>query len=423
MSKSETTTGRTRWLVVFLAFCAIFLDGLDTAAFPLTVPSLAKDWGVSPASFTVPLVATNLAVVLGYLVSGRLAASFGQRRIFLIGAAVFTVATPLTAAVFPLQSTEILTLARVIAGLGLGVVLPVGIAFATGYASARMEQAVSLIVAMGFVSGNSAAGFIGRDLIRSFGAQGFFWFASGISVIVVLTLVLFLPAEPQQQRKDTRQTERVRQLFLPGLRINTLLLWAFAFLVFVVYTTLLAWAPTFLTEFDFTVSDAALGIAFLGLGGVVGCACLVPITQFFGIGRAIVVMPIVGLACLGGAAFMDVGGTALLMFIAGVGAGVQASMTGQLGMAVAMYPPESRTTGIGLASALGRTGSLVGPGVAGILLALGGSAQGIMQLLIVPLALAVACAAILYVRTRRILPSDSQAETGAGTSAEVLRQM
>jgi AAHS family 4-hydroxybenzoate transporter-like MFS transporter len=200
-----------------------------------------------------------------------------------------------------------------------------------------------------------------------------------------------------------RATEeaRVGRLFTPALRTNTALLWAFAFLVFVAAYTLTSWVPTFLTGYGFSASQAPLGLAFLHLGGVLGGIVLIPLAARIGVTRAMVLMPALAAVCMVVASKAGLGGLALLLVLGGAGAGVTAGQIGQLALAVALYPVGARTTGVGWAAALGRVGSIVGPGVAGILLGLALSGQDIILLTAIPVLVALLAAAALWLRGRR----------------------
>ena len=76
------------------------------------------------------------------------------------------------------------------------------------------------------------------------------------------------------------------------------------------------------------------------------------------------------------------------------------SQIGQLTMAVSLYSTGARTTGLGWASALGRAGSIVGPGIAGILIGLALPGKDILLLTAVPVLIAAACAVLLRRRSR-----------------------
>ncbi|MEV5826817.1 MFS transporter [Spirillospora sp. NPDC052242] len=137
---SRAHDGRVLWTTVALAFAAVLVDGFDAAALAFSVPALGEQWDSSEAAFTAPLVLTNLGVVVGYLASGPLSARVGRRRLLISGVVFFAVATLLTALTLPRQSVPVLSITRVLTGLGLGAVLPAAVALAADHAPQRLRQ-------------------------------------------------------------------------------------------------------------------------------------------------------------------------------------------------------------------------------------------------------------------------------------------
>jgi AAHS family 4-hydroxybenzoate transporter-like MFS transporter len=86
--------------------------------------------------------------------------------------------------------------------------------------------------------------------------------------------------------------------------------------------------------------------------------------------------------------------------IAGLGAGLVTGGVGQSALAVSLYPRSLRTTGVGWALALGRTGSIVGPAIGGLLLSFGWSARDIVLTAIFPASLAILVLAVLGIMER-----------------------
>jgi MFS family permease len=74
------------------------------------------------------------------------------------------------------------------------------------------------------------------------------------------------------------------------------------------------------------------------------------------------------------------------------------------------YPAEIRSTGIGWATGIGRAGSIIGPGLAGILLQISIPAKYVILLAVIP-ALVSASAAFLLDRIRGAFSSEE--ESGA----------
>jgi len=66
-----------------------------------------------------------------------------------------------------------------------------------------------------------------------------------------------------------------------------------------------------------------------------------------------------------------------------------------------LYPASARTTGVGWSSAMGRVGSILGPGIAGAFLHLQWPARSIVALAAVPAFAAAATAFAIFVLMRR----------------------
>ncbi|MEU0794157.1 MFS transporter [Amycolatopsis sp. NPDC005961] len=396
MTSHENTGFRgIRFGVVGLAFLAVLLDGFDSASLSFVLPSLARQWGVASAGFTPAVVLTNIGVVLGYLASGRLAVRLGLRRMLITGTVLFAAGSLATALVLPLQSLTALSAVRLSTGLGLGVVLPGAVSLATAHHPAGQRQTVSVTVTLGLAFGGTVAGVFGGGLLASVGATGVFWIGGGLPLLLAVVMGRWLPAAPTSTG-STAAAARVGALFAPGLRAATLLLWTFAFLVFIASYTLQSWVPTLLTGYGFSPSQAPIGLAFLSFGGVIGGVVLLLLAARKGITFALMVLPAIGAVSMVVAATVGTDHTALLLALAGSGAGVTAGQIGQLTLAVAMYPPATRTAGVGWAAALGRVGSIVGPATAGVLLALSLPGDDIVLLTAIPVVVAAVSAAVLW---------------------------
>lgn len=387
--------------VIVLAFLAILLDGFDAATLAFVVPALSAGWKVPAAAFTAPLVLTNIGVVAGYMASGGLAARIGPRQLLVGGVVTFGIGSMLSALVLPTHSIALLSLTRVLVGLGLGAVLPVAVTFATRFAPERHRTPVSVAVTLGLASGSSIAGLFGRTLLTALGPAGVFWLAGGLPLVLAVVMILLLPRQlPELETAAEPSAEKaggvgVRGLFRPGLGQQTVILWAFAFLVFFTSYVLLSWTPTLLTSYGFSPTEAPIGLAYVSIGGVLGGLLLVPLSSAIGIMRSLVLTALVGMVCLLAAGVGAPGRIGLLLLLGGAGAGVVASQIGQLTAAVNLYPAATRTTGVGWAAALGRVGSILGPAIAGLLLALKLSPNNIILVCAVPTLIAAICAGVL----------------------------
>jgi MFS transporter, AAHS family, 4-hydroxybenzoate transporter len=397
------------WGVVVLSFLAVMFDGYDTATLAFVLPTLSEDWGVTPAAFTSAVVLTNIGVVVGYLSCGSVGAWVGRRTLLLLGVTLCGSSTLFTAFVLPTHSIALLSIIRLLTGLGFGVILPTAVALTVDHFPARRKELISAIVTLGLGSGMTLAGFTGGDLIQLVGTNGVFWVAGTPPLLLAAFMLFVYPADPLAGKaaNTAKHEAKVNRLFDPGLRLNTTLVWTFSFLVFIAAYTMHAWIPTLLTAYGFSAERAPLGLAANSLGGMIGFVLLVPLVGKIGIARCLILMPSLGVICMVVAARVQLDDTMLLLALGGAGAGITGGQLGQLIMALTLYPPGTRTTGIGWSSAMGRVGSIVGPGVAGLLLALALPGRDIILLATLPVLIAIACAFVLL---RRRAGATEQAE-------------
>jgi MFS transporter, AAHS family, 4-hydroxybenzoate transporter len=375
-----------------LCFLTILLDGYDTAVISFTAPSLAHDWNVSAAAFTPAFVATSLGAVIGYLCCGGLAARFGHRRLVIASVGFFGLMSLAT-----VLATDIaeLTLFRFITALGLGGAIPTAIALASGHADGRRRELTATIVTVAIVIGGTLGGIVAVPLLRRWGWQGPFVLGAILPVVSVPALIAWLPDTASRGGHGSPKT-----LFAHGLAVPTTLLWAMAFLSFMQSYSFTYWLPLLLTSFGFDRASAALGNTYIGAGGIAGVVLMACFVQRVGSARYL------GGAFLVGAGFVLLiafGGLPnetlpVLLFLTGAGLGIGG--VGQAAIGAMLYPASMRTTGVGWSSAMGRIGSILGPGIAGAFLHLQWPARSIVALAAVPAIAAAATAFAIFILTR-----------------------
>ncbi len=400
-STDRREISKTPLALIIVLFIAMMIDGFDTTALGFVVPTLAAQWDVPPAAFTFALVAANIAVVLGYTTSGWLTHRLGRRTVLIASILVIAIGSALTAVVLSAESTALLTAVRFITGLGLGAILPPAVSLAAAASPPRRREAVSIAVTMGLGAGAAVGGILGSRIIASSGPAAVFWVGAIAPVVISVVVLLVL----RNVREADRGAEvlaagitgksKVAGLFREGRAPSTALLWAFAFLIFVANYTLISWVPTLLVSYGFDPAQAAVGSSASGIGGLIGAFLLIPLAARFGTARILVVTTTIAAIFLVLAAVLVVPPPVLLVLVAVIGAGL-VGMVGQASMAVALYPDVLRTTGVGWAAALGRIGSIVGPAIGGLLLALAFGAREILALAAIP----VAAAAVIVGRDR-----------------------
>ena len=122
-ARSDTRPGKP-WVLVTMCV-AVLLAQVDTSVVNLAVHSIGSALRASVSGLQWVLDAYNLTYALLLLTGGLLADLYGRRRLFLIGAAVFTGGSVLCAGAPTIQA---LIAGRAIAGAGAAMLLPASLA-------------------------------------------------------------------------------------------------------------------------------------------------------------------------------------------------------------------------------------------------------------------------------------------------------
>jgi EmrB/QacA subfamily drug resistance transporter len=151
----EARTERSRWMALYVLCAGVLMIVLDATIVNVALPSIKQDLGFSQNNLAWVVNAYLIAFGGLLLLAGRLGDLIGQRRIFLIGLAIFTVAS---AACATAQSQGMLIGARFVQGVGGALSSAVVLGMIVTMFPAPRDQAKAIGV-YGFVA--SAGGSIG----------------------------------------------------------------------------------------------------------------------------------------------------------------------------------------------------------------------------------------------------------------------
>lgn len=427
---------RLQIAAIVLCVLASVLDGFDTQSIAFVAPAISAQWSVSQLEFGFVFSATLLGSVIGSAVFGIMADRIGRRRLIIATTAMFGL---FSAACALAANFEQLLAFRFLGGLGMGGLIPNMLALAAEYAPRRVRATIVTCVLWGFPFGAVLGGIVSAPLLEQAGWRAIFWLGAAAPALLALAMIPLMPESlrylsldprkraqvvgllrriaPQQADAvviEARQAERARpgvaQLFTADLAVPTVILSISLFLSLFLTYALINWVPTLLTRSGLSMSSAILGAVALNFGGIVGSA-------FFSWGLDRVARPALLLAAGYGAAAGMIALTSLgggspvvaltLLLLCGVfQIGAQLSLTAYT---TAIFPVRLRGTGIGFVQAVGRTGSLIGPVVGGLLLSLGVRPNEMLLLSVIPAGL---CGlALLLLGAMRRSERGSQAST------------
>ncbi|WP_046199844.1 MFS transporter [Amycolatopsis keratiniphila] len=388
-----------RWRVAILGFLLIVLDGFDGVTLGLVIPTLEIEWGVDASAFTLPLVLTGIGTAVGYSGSGWASARFGRRRVILWGTTLFAIGSAWTAVVTTIPP---LSVARLLTGVGLGVIVPPAASLAADNGPPRRRELITVLVSLGLAVGPTIGGILAGPLIGSYGWRSVLWVGTLLPVLL-LPVLWWGMREPADDRRPPSEPAQAafRFLFTRDRRSATLLLWAVFLLVVATIGVITTWAPVLVADYGLSPTEAPMGIAAFGFGGMLGGAVLVLLTTRFRAINVVASTTMLGALILFVAARAPLTHTGLLIALCGIGMCLIATANGSMAVAMSTYPGPLRTTGVGWAVALGRVGGVIGPAYAGALAAMRVSSRDIVLYTCVLMTAAALLNIVLAVRIRR----------------------
>jgi EmrB/QacA subfamily drug resistance transporter len=185
-------TSRSRWLALIVLCFGTLMIVLDSTIVNVALPSIRADLGFSETSLAWVVNAYLLTFGGFLLLGGRLGDLFGNRRLFLGGIALFTLAS---LACGLSTSQGLLISARAVQGLGGAVVNAVGLSLTMTLFTEQSERAKAMGV-FGFVAagGGSIGVLLGGILTDALDWHWIFLVNVPIGVVVVLLSLRLLPS-------------------------------------------------------------------------------------------------------------------------------------------------------------------------------------------------------------------------------------
>jgi AAHS family 4-hydroxybenzoate transporter-like MFS transporter len=377
--------------LIFWSVLLSLIDGYDIAAIAFAAPHLVREWQLKPGALGPVFSASLIGILVGSAFFGWVGDRYGRKTALIASNLVFGVFT--LAAAWSTNLDQMFWL-RLLAGLGIGGVIPNVVALNTESAPRRLRATLGLI-GVGFVPlGGAIPGFVAATLVPAHGWQILFMIGGIVPIAFAIIGMFTLPesikfmALHENQRAKMEKTVRAidptyvlpanakfviedeqqqfkgfnpAHLFKQGLWLITPLMWLLFALNLMGYFFLLSWTPTLMAVLKLPPATGALAGAMIQVGGTVGSLALARWFEryrFFAIAIVfLVAVPIVAL--IGYAGLTSTTALLVTTFLAGfcvLGIQTGINVTGAL-----VYPTSLRANGSGWQLGIGRIGSIIGP--------------------------------------------------------------
>jgi AAHS family 4-hydroxybenzoate transporter-like MFS transporter len=385
--------------LIVWSFFLVLIDGYDIAAIAFAAPHLVKSWGVAPGALGPVFSASLVGILFGSAIFGWVGDRFG-RKAALVGSNVLFGVFTLAAAYA--SNLEQMSWLRLLAGLGIGGVIPNVVAI-NAESAPRDLRATLAIIAVGCVPiGGAIPGLVSAALVPQHGWQILFLIGGIVPIIIAFAAAVGLPESIKFMALHERQRRNMEKLiatvrpdfkvpgdarfviedekqfpgfnpaflFREGLEWITPLSWLLFALNLMGYFFLLSWTPTLLTAAKLPPTTVALAGAVLQIGGTIGALALCWWLQRHRF-LAISIMFVLAVPVVGSIGFAGLTSEAALLtatFFAGfLVLGIQSGINVVGAM---IYPTSLRANGSGWQLGIGRIGSIAGPLVGALFVSL-----------------------------------------------------
>ncbi|WEP01019.1 MFS transporter (plasmid) [Streptomyces sp. FXJ1.172] len=420
---------RRQWLIVTLGLLMMIAEGLDATIAAFVFPRIKKDWGTGIDAVTITVTLGILAMVVGGVAVGPLADRRGRKGITVAGIAVFGLGT---AGMGLTQGIGALAALRVVACLGLGAVLPGVLALVADWTPARRRSQMVALAFTGVTAGTTLGGVLSAALIPAFGWRTLLAVCGLAPLLLIPAVVRCVPesvgvlaargrpqdvrralatvlpdADPSHVTPDRTATAvghtprpSARLILSRGFRATTLLLWLCFFVGLGVVFVILSYLPLLTEHMGLTDAQAGVAVALFGWGGLAGQLSMSFALKRYDRFRVLTALWALSVLVLAAAGLWAHGFAALLVGAFVLGFCLPAANAALQAIAVAVYPPSLRATGMSWASSMGKLGPVVCGVLGGLMVKAGWTLGTVLLVLAVPVGLCILAAFALQARSR-----------------------
>ncbi|MBO3680774.1 aromatic acid/H+ symport family MFS transporter [Streptomyces sp. NEAU-YJ-81] len=399
MSSLPTPAARSRGtalavLVVALCWTVVLFDGLDLFVYGAVLPGMLDDpdLGLSPGRAGDLGSYATFGMLLGALSAGTVTDWIGRKKVIIGCTTVFSLAS---AGCAMAPTLGVFGVARFVAGLGLGGLLPTTITLVAEYAPRGRDNLMIGLLMTAHQAGGILAALLGLWLVEPFGWRSAFWVGLAPLVIAVPLVAMFLPESlgfliargrtdearrlADRYRVELPATEpapatppdrrhALTALFRDGQWRRTVLFWWASFGGLLLVYGVSTWLPTMMRGQGYELGSALAFLIVINLGGIVGMLVAGRIADRFGAARVAAVWfgcTAIGIYLLG--IHMPLALTYLVVFLTGLW--LFSAQTMVYATVVGRSTAENRATAVGWTSGMGRFGAVFGPWLGGRLVA------------------------------------------------------
>jgi AAHS family benzoate transporter-like MFS transporter len=406
-----------------LLWCALIIicDGYDLAVAGIALPSIMKGMGVNAQNAGFMVSSALFGMMFGAIFLGTIADKIGRRKAIAICIGMFSV---FTAAAGFTSDPYTFSAMRFLAGLGIGGVMPNVVAQMTEYSPKKIRATMVTLMFSGYAVGGMVAAMLGKGLIEAYGWSSVF-LAAGLPVLMIPFVLKSLPEsmpflirenrldelkaivarmEPSYRAdredrfalpsKDQAGGAPIGKLFQDGRGFSTVMFWITFFMCLFMVYALSSWLTKLMASAGYSLGSALTFVLVLNFGAVIGAVGGGWLADRFHIKYVLV-----GMYALAAVSITLLGykvSTEVLFILVGLaGASTIGTQIVTYAYAGQFYPMAIRSTGIGWASGVGRSGAILAPIVIGTLVGMALPLEQNFMAIAIPAVIAVIAVSLI----------------------------
>jgi AAHS family 3-hydroxyphenylpropionic acid transporter len=382
-------------MTVVLCVLAAVCEGVDLQAAGIAAAGVAAEFHPTPEQLGTFFSASTFGLFIGALVGGRLSDRLGRKATLIGSVIVFGVFTLANAMAWDIQS---LVATRFLTGLGLGGALPNVLALVAESSAPNRRNFNIAAAYSGMPAGGALISLVSMTIPVS--QWRVIFVIGGLLPLLAAPLLLkYLrdsvgPAMTAQATRPLAVSTTLRAALSLPVIAQTVLLWAAFFLGLFTLYLLLNWLPTLMLGAGLQRSTVTIIQVGFNAGGVVTALIIGGLLESRWRRLAVAVTFLSLPLLIRALAAMPSEQSTLILVVVALGSAVLAAQAYLYATAPLIYPKALRGLGVGVAVAIGRIGSFVGPKYGGIWTALGLGSSGVLSKLL-PIAIAGSVLAIV----------------------------
>lgn len=388
-------------LVVGLCLFFNMLDGFDITAMAVVAGAVSDELVLTPDKLGWIFSFALAGMMAGAMFLAPVSDVVGRRKLIILSIVLVGVSILFTANATTLFEFIVL---RFIAGIGAGAMLACQATLAAEYSPDKYRALSVAVVTSGYPMGAMLTSVVAGFVMPDYGWRGMFWFGGGLTLAMAIVAWLFIPESLKYlfERRPADALERINKiltklrkntleampavaeranktrkgivgsmkgLLAPQHRTVTLTLWLAFFLCFSTLYFLMSWIPRLMENTGYDPSVGRFAFLLFNLGGVIGIYLLGFLSTRFKLTNLICGLALASSVSMIIFALAPNQLNLLYIIILATGILQQGGFTGLYATAAKAYPTEIRSTGIGWAIGLGRSGAVAGPAIAGYMIA------------------------------------------------------